>query len=119
MAFTTEVRALMALGYGLTSINNRVVIFPPNLGSDGLLYVEGILSELLSLDLELKSNISDSMAVKVQDLGLDYRQYIAQASARGSRLLEQLSAAIDTPVVYDRYKNTSKHGSGIAVRNYY
>lgn len=118
MAFSTETRALMALGYGLVSINSRAVTLP-DIGTDGLLFVEGILADLAELDLELKANISDSMAEKVEGIGLNYAQYITQTSARGSRLLERLAAAIDTPVAYDSYKNTSKGGSSIAIRNYY
>lgn len=120
MAFSTETQALLALGYGLVSINNGAITFPSGLGVDGLALVSGILTDLQELDLELSENISNSMAVKVQDLGLSYPQYVALASAKGSRLLERLAVALDTPVVYDKYKNNSKAGgAGIAVRNYY
>ena len=51
--FSTETRALMSLGYSLVSINAKAVLFPTQLGVDGLAYVEGILSRLVVLDTEI------------------------------------------------------------------
>lgn len=116
MAFSTQTRVLMVLGYSLVSINNRAIVLPA-LDGDAILYVESILVRLLNLDQDLETNIRDSMAVKVQDLGLDYGAYVAQARAQGSRLLKELAAATGTPVVYDRYRGSS--GNSITVRNYY
>lgn len=115
--FTTETRALMALGYSLVSINTRSVIFPPNLGVDGMAYVDTLLARLVILDTELETNIRDSMAVKIQDIGVNYAGYIAQARAQGSRLLKELAAATSTPVTFDRYSGSS--GNSITIRNYY
>ena len=113
--FTTETRALMALGYSLVSINAHAVIFPPNLGVDGLDYVDNILSRLVVLDGEIETNIRDSMTHRVGELTLDYKAYVAQARAQGSRLLKELATASGTPVVFDRYSGSSS----IAVSNYY
>ena len=115
--FTTETRALMALGYSLVSINARAVYFPPQLGVDGLAYVDNILARLVVLDAEIESNIKDSMTLKVGDIGLNYAGYIIQARCQGSRLLKELAAATSTPVIFDRYTGSS--GSSITVRNYY
>lgn len=117
--FSVETRALMTLGYGLNAINNGSILFPANLGADGLEYVLGLLTEITALDLELKANITDSMTAKLADIHLNYAQYVAQASARGSRLLETLATAIDVPVAYDRFKNGAKGSSSVMVRNYY
>lgn len=116
MAFSTETRALMALGYSLLSINARAVFFPTQLGVDGLAYVEGILTRLVVLDTEIEANIRDSMTLKVGDIGLNYASYLMQARCQGSRLLKELAAATSTPVVFDRYTGSS---SSITVRNYY
>ena len=113
--FTTETRALMALGYSLISINAKAVIFP-QIGVDGLVYVSGILAKLVVLDTELETNIRDSMATKVGDLGLSYGAYISQAKQQGSRLLKELAAATGTPVVFYRYLGSS---GTIIARNYY
>ena len=116
MAFSTETRALMALGYSLVSINARAVYFPTQLGIDGLAYVESVLTRLVILDTEIESNIKDSMTLKVGDIGLNYAGYLLQARCQGSRLLKELAAATSTPVVFDRYTGLS---SSIAVCNYY
>ena len=112
--FTTETRALMALGYSLISINAQAVIFP-EIGVAGLAYVVGILTRLVALDLEIESNIQDSMTSRVADINLNYAGYILQARCQGSRLLKELAAATGTPVVFDRYSGSSS----ITARNYY
>ena len=105
----------MSLGYSLVSINAKAVLFPTQLGVDGLAYVEGILSRLVVLDTEIEANIKDSMTLKVGDIGLNYAGYLLQARCQGSRLLKELASATSTPVVFDRYTGSSS----IAVRNYY
>lgn len=114
--FTTETRAMMALGYSLISINTQAAIFPPNLGVDGLAYVDTILARLVVIDLEIESNIRDSMTVRVADIGLNYAGYISQARCQGSRLLKELAAATSIPIIFDRYSGAS---GSIAARNYY
>ena len=106
----------MALGYSLVSINARAVYFPPQLGVDGLAYVDSILARLVVLDTEIESNLKDSMTHRVGDITLNYAGYLLQARCQGSRLLKELAAATSTPVVFDRYTGSS---GSIAVRNYY
>lgn len=115
MTFPVQTRSLMALGYSLVTIKSVPGLFPPSLTSvDELAYVEDVLAQLVVLDAEIVLNTKDAMAEQVQDLKLNYNRYIGQARAAGSRLLNQLSIAISTPILFNKYGG----GSG-AVRNYY
>ena len=118
MAFQTETNVLLALGYSLVTIKSNPKLFPDSVSTDpdSMLFCVSILNSLRALDLELAENTKDSMAVKVQDLGLDYRQYITQTLQRGCRLLEELSTAISVPIITNKYTGSV---SRIAVRNYY
>jgi hypothetical protein len=111
----------MALGYSLVAIKARIVFFPAGFTVEELAYVQLLLTEISEQDRKIKANIDDAMAVKVQDLSLDYGQYLSQARAAGSRLLEQLATLIAVPIAHDRFKNGSASPSsgGIAVRSYY
>lgn len=115
MAFPVQTRSLMALGYSLITIKSQPGLFPPNLVSvDELQYVEDVLAQLATLDAEIALNTKDAMAEQVQDLKLNYKCYIGQSLALGSRLLNQLSVAISTPIVFNKYGGSQ----GLAVRNY-
>lgn len=118
MAFPTQTQSLLVLGYSLVTIRSNPSLFPDSVATDieSMAYCQNILSTLALLDSELAENTRDSMAVKVQDLGLDYGQYIAQTLRRGSRLLLELSTAISTPVMFDKYMGNSV---SISVKSYY
>lgn len=80
-----------------------------------MVYISDILARLALLDLDISDNIRDSMAVKVQDLGLDYRAYILNANVSASKLLHELAQALSTPVAFDKYLG---QGQRISVRSY-
>ena len=116
MAFPTQTRALMVLGYSLVTIKSVPGLFPPSLVSvDDLAFVDGLLTQLDALDAEIALNTKDSMAEQVQDLKLNYNRYLCQALASDTRLLNQLSIALSTPILFNKYGG----GSATAVRNYY
>jgi hypothetical protein len=117
MAFSRQTQALLVLGYSLVSIRNNPSLFPPQLGEDPnvMVYVSELLDKLSLLDAEIEDNIRDSMAVKVQDLGLDYGAYLLQANVSASKLLHELGNALSTPVVFDKYRG---QGQRMTVRSY-
>jgi hypothetical protein len=106
----------MALGYSLVTINNQPGLFPPSLVSvDDLAFIDTLLTQLDAIDADIAANTKDSMAEQVQDLKLNYNRYMVQALMAGSRLLNQLSTAISTPIMYNRYAG----GQATSVQNYY
>jgi hypothetical protein len=104
MAHSTQVLALLTLGYPISEVSNGLVRYPP-LAEDGdtLSMVSSILTQISAVDTELSANISDSMAVAVADIRLDYTQYIRQTIAKGDRLLRSLSSLLDLPIKVNRY----------------
>jgi hypothetical protein len=117
MAFPRQTQALLVLGYSLVSIRSNPSLFPSFILEDAnsMIYVADILDRLASLDVEIEDNIRDSMAVKVQDLGLDYGAYISNANISASKLLHELSTALSVPLISDKYIGKGKVTS---VKNY-
>lgn len=114
MALPVSTRTLLVLGYSTTYIRNNQDTFPCNITEDEFNYITGLVTKIEAIDTELLENTRDSMAVKVQDLGLDYNRYISQTLALQSRLRDQLVMVTGIPIC-------EAEGSdyGIAVRNYY
>lgn len=117
MAFSRQTQALLVLGYSLVTIKSNPSLYPPILAedTDSSAYVLELLDRLALLDTEIADNIRDSMAVKVQDLGLDYAGYILQANVSASKLLHELATAISVPVMVDKYMGQGKRTT---VRSY-
>lgn len=120
MAFPRQTQALLVLGYSLVTIRANPSLFPASLSDDpnSMVYVADMLDRLALLDVEISDNIRDSMAVKVQDLGLDYAGYVMQANVSASKLLHELATALSVPVMCDKYMGSSGVRSK-AVQNYY
>lgn len=113
MALTVQTRVLNALGYSMTYIRNNPYLFPTTTTADELEYFDKLCTQVETIDTELLDNTKDSMAVKVQDLGLDYNRYISQTLSLRQRILERLS---EVSGVVQFYGN----GSGnVTVKNYY
>jgi hypothetical protein len=82
---------------------------------DELAYVDSLVTKIQAIDAELLENTRDSMAVKVQDLGLDYDRYISQTLALQERLKTELSFAVGVP----QFEREDIYNISLAVRNYY
>lgn len=116
MALPVQTRVLNALGYSMVYIRNNQNAFPSNITVDELAYITDLVTKVEAIDTELLENTRDSMAVKVQDLGLDYNRYILQTLALQQRLLEKLS---DVTGITPNTESTASEAGTIAVRNYY
>lgn len=110
---TIQTRTLIVLGYSTVYIRNHPGTFPVNTTIDELTYIESLVTQIESLDTELLANTKDSMAVKVQDLGLDYNRYIMQTLSLQDSLKQRLSMVTDIPL-YD-----SGGSATMAYPNYY
>lgn len=114
MALPVSTRTLLALGYSTTYARNFPDTFPSELTVDELAYVTSLVTKIEAIDTELLENTRDSMAIKVQDLCLDYNRYIAQTLALQGRLRDQLSMTTDIPL-----HEAESSSYGMSVRNYY
>lgn len=99
----------------MTYVRNNPDTFPSGLTVDELAYVSSLVGKIEAIDAELVENTRDSMAIKVQDLGLDYNRYIAQTLALQDRLKTQLSNTTGIDIYEDAFDNYNS----LAVRNYY
>lgn len=112
---SVQTRTLQCLGYSLVAIRDNPDLFPSGLTLDELAYVDSLATKIKAIDDELLENTRDSMAIKVQDLGLDYDRYIKQTLALQERLKEELS--FTTGVV--QFERNTDDRYTFAVRNYY
>jgi hypothetical protein len=62
-----------------------------------------ILTELENIDEKILLSLNDSMAMKVDDITVDYKQHYRHLLHEGHRLLGELSSLIAIPIKYDRY----------------
>lgn len=110
---TTLDTVLEQLGY------TEVPLFPPtSLPIKAL----NICTRLDEIDTQLKDAITDSMAVSVDTLGVNYPQHIGLLKAEGTRLLRQLSNMCKLPLMYDRYLGRSPKDVSVtplAVKSYW
>jgi hypothetical protein len=118
MALPLTQLVLKQLGYSFTQINSNVVVFPSGLTNDQLESIKALSDQLVALDLEIATNIRDSMAIKVQDLTLNYSQYIRETRGLASQTLEDLSYMANLPIKFNKY-TTNKTKVVTAVTNYY
>lgn len=114
MALPSQTRILQTLGYSFVHIRNNQYLFPTGLTAEELAYADDLASKIAAIDIELLENTRDSMAVKVQDLGLDYNRYISQTLGMKERLLDRLSDAIGVC-----RNEKAEEGYNLSVRNYY
>lgn len=121
MAFPISTRAVVLLGYSLVYNADNPSLFPsPVLDNpDAMMFVAGLVSQLEALDIEIAEAVSDSMATKVADINLDYKQYMAQALAKGNRLLQELSTFLGLPIAVNKYLGSGASGQVLAVKNYF
>ena len=101
-------KTLYLLGYKNLDVENINSEFLPQ----SIERINQINNEITAIDLRLEEARSDSMAVKVDDLNVDYKQHVQHLLSEGSRLLKELSFIVDLPLVYNRYKNSSTDLSG-------
>ena len=118
MALPLQQQVLKQLGYSFVQINSNVVDFPRGLTVDQLTDMQVLSDQLVALDVEIATNIRDSMAVKVQDLTLNYAQYIRETRALASQVLNDLSFIASVPIAFNKY-TSSKARAVTAVHNYY
>lgn len=114
MALPVSTRTLLVLGYSTTYIRNNQDTFPSNITEDEFIYITSLVNKIEAIDTELLENTRDSMAIKVQDLGLDYSRYITQTLALQGRLRDQLVMVTGIPLY-----ETESYSYDITVRNYY
>lgn len=114
MALPVSTRVLLALGYSTVYIRNNLNTFPVNITGDELAYITDLVTKIETIDTELLENTRDSMAVKVQDLGLDYNRYIAQSLALQDRLRCKLSETTGITIM-----GGAEETHTMAVRSYY
>lgn len=96
---TVQTRCLLALSYSISEIESGVIRYPlAAYTTDTLENVAKLIEKIDNIDNELDSNLSDSMAVAVADIRLDYKQYTYQQLANRARLVGRLSDLIGLPV---------------------
>lgn len=82
--------------------------------------VTELCQQLDNVDSLLENFLADSMAVKVGDLSLDYRNHHVTLLLEGSRLLKRLARVVGLDIIYDPYKSQMEASeSTLQVRSYW
>lgn len=69
--------------------------------------VDALLLRLSEIDLAIDTGTTDSMALKVGELSVDYNRHLMILKAEGSRKLKELANLSGLPVLYDKYSGRS------------
>lgn len=118
-------RVLIALGYSLQYAKANPSPIPESVlaDPDTISLIGSLLDQMDELDAQMASVLTDSMAVQVADIKLDYAGYLSMALGKGNRLLYRLSALTGIPINANGYTMSgavqNPRGGQIAVRNYY
>lgn len=121
MAFSEQQKneLLVVLGYGIKPYSQTQVLsdWLNELGtrSDLVSQITTLIETLTEIDEQLNSARSDSMAIAVGELKLDYRQHISHLKSEGSRLLRQLSALTEVAIKFDKYRGISPSSSASSI----
>lgn len=94
------------LGYSTDALE------PPFLEVNRLNRANEIVSQLVALDQQIVDAMGDSMALKVGELTVDFQRHIKTLRGQGSLLLNELSAVVGLPLLYNKYT-----GRGLAYQN--
>jgi uncharacterized membrane-anchored protein YhcB (DUF1043 family) len=81
--------------------------------------IESVFLELEGIDLQLKDALSDSMAVKIDDLTVDYEKHYKHLSSEGSRLVQELANLTGLGIAYDKYRKRSHLGESAQSGNFF
>lgn len=69
--------------------------------------IEAVLVRLKEIDKAIDAGTTDSMAVKVGELSVDYSRHLMILKAEGTRKLKELAVLSGLPVLYDKYSGRS------------
>lgn len=72
--------------------------------STNILY---LCTRLTVIDGQIDTGLTDSMAVTVGELSVDFGRHIQLLKQEGSRILKQIAAMSGIPINYDRYLGRS------------
>jgi uncharacterized membrane-anchored protein YhcB (DUF1043 family) len=81
--------------------------------------IDAIFLELDAIDIQLKDALSDSMAMRIDNLEVNYERHYQHLSSEGSRLLQELSNLTGMPIAYDKYKRRSYQGETKQSSNFF
>ncbi|MBW4443089.1 MAG: hypothetical protein KME10_17985 [Plectolyngbya sp. WJT66-NPBG17] len=116
-------RLLRTLGYGLTPIllEPQLTQYLSPLESRPALVEEiGLLLDAIeSLNGLLSAARTDSMAVEVGGIKIDYVQHVRHLKSEGSRLLRQLEALTGLPLKFDQFKGSAPRSSSNSSVSYW
>lgn len=66
-----------------------------------------LCTRLTVIDSQIDTGLTDSMAVTVGELSVDFGRHIQLLKQEGSRILKTISAMSGIPIKYDRYLGRS------------
>jgi hypothetical protein len=113
------------LGYNTRDFDPLFTTNPlqfPSYTTDDILYIQGIINKISSIEAELEQNRPDAMANEVGGVKVDFGKSISISKMEGSRLLNLLSQVAAIPIKYDRFmgrKPDSFSRTPLVVRNYF
>lgn len=108
----------VALGYGyLQPPHYELLAIQYQFTQAAVDTMSALLQQIADIDAKLTAATEDSMAEKVDSLGLNYRQHVKHLKSEGSRLLRQLSNVTGLKIEYNKY--TTPNTAVTAYTNYW